>query len=182
VDDFTHERWLPVVGYEGLYEVSDLGRVQSLDRLVRYKDGRKRFYPSAILKQYVNAGGYPAVGLSRNGKTTPHLVHWLVGKAFLGERPEGQQTLHGPKRQRDNSVANLSYGPPAKNAEDALRDGTRACGTKLPHAKLTDEIVRECRARYAAGGVLMKELAAEFGVETSTMCSAITRATWKHVA
>jgi hypothetical protein len=180
--DLPGEYWVPVVDYEDLYKVSSLGRVSSLDRTIRYRDGRTRFYPGVILNPCVNSVGYLYVGLSRDGKTTPLLVHWLVSAAFLGPRPDGYQTLLGPAGQLDNSVSSLSYGTPAQNVADTLRDGTRAMGTRLPHAKLTDDIVRECRRRHEAGGVMIKSLAEEFGVDKGTMHSAVRGKTWKHVA
>ena len=175
------EHWLPVAGWEGLYEVSDLGQVRSLDRTIRYRDGRVRLYPGQVLKQNLHPAGYPYIGLSRDGKTTQHLVHWLVAAAFLGPRPAGLQTLHGPGGPQDNRVANLSYGTPAQNNLDRWRDGTQVEGSMCPGAKLTEDIVRECRVRYAAGEMI-KSLAAEFGVNTSTMNVAIHGKTWKHVA
>ena len=175
------EHWTSVIDWEDLYEISDLGQVRSKDRMIHYRDGRTRFYPGTILKQCINKNGYPYVGLSRDGKTTRQLVHWLVGSAFLGPRPDGYHTRHGPGGPGENKVTHLSYGTVIQNAEDTLRDGTRAIGTRLPQAKLTDDIVRECRARYAAGGVTIKDLADKFGVSTSTMNFVIRRKTWKHV-
>lgn len=60
------EQWKPVVGLEGWYEVSDLGRVRSVDRLVEYSDGRKpRLWPSVVLRQQPDKDGYPVVNLRR---------------------------------------------------------------------------------------------------------------------
>lgn len=156
------ERWLPVPGYEGLYEVSDLGNVRPVRRL---------------LKPQVNTHGYLSVTLSRSGKTKTIPIHVLVCDAFLGPRPVGQERRHGPGGQRDNSVANLSFGTPPENQRDRVRDGTTNRGERSANAKLTAAIVAECRARYVAGQT-QASLAAEFGVTTGAMCNAIRGKTW----
>lgn len=164
------ERWLPVVGYEGLYEVSDLGRVRRL-----WRKGPKP------LKQNLKPE-YLGIILWRNGEGWTVLVHILVARAFLGPRPEGHQVCHGPAGKLDNRLVNLSYGTASKNhGADMHRDGTIQMGVRHVRAKLTDEIVRECRRRAAAGEA-KAALAREFGVHNRTMRDAVTGVHWKHVA
>jgi hypothetical protein len=91
------------------------------------------------------------------------------------------ETRHGPAGKLDNSVANLSYGTRPQNAADKYRDGTQIMGSAIPVAKLTEDIVRECRARRAAGGVTWQALADEFGVSRRAMFFAVSGRTWKHV-
>src|SRR5947207_9146057 len=91
VADHT-ERWLPIVGYEGFYEVSDLGWVRSLDRLVGGPQGpASRIFPGRILKQYTQKPprDYPSVNLSRESVPTVCPVHRLVLEAFAGPCPDG---------------------------------------------------------------------------------------------
>lgn len=172
MDETTPEHWLPVVGYEGLYEVSDLGRIYSIPR-PGVRGGMLR--PTS-------RNAYLCVGLSRAGSRTTPAIHVLVARAFLGPRPDGQYVCHGPAGPRDNSVANLSYGTPAKNCgPDRYRDDTILIGTRAPIAKLTDEIVRECRIRVAAGEP-KAALAREFGVSKTAIIFAVRGTTWKHVA
>ena len=125
--------------------------------------------------------GYRRVSMYRDAKHTLRSVHILVAAAFLGPRPEGMEVRHGPNGKLDNTLANLSYGTPIENARDRKRDGTHCEGTRLPQAKLTEDAVRECRARYAAGGVTHQLLADEFGVGQGAMWCAISGKTWKHV-
>lgn len=175
-------RWLPVAGYEGLYAVSDKGQVRSLDRVVRTRDGRVRRCHGKLLAQSTIAKGYRTVTLSRDGLRDSFAVHRLVGEAFLGPLPPDMETRHGPGGHGDNSVDNLSYGSAAENEADKRRDGTHREGSAIPWAKLSDALVRECRARYRSGGVTVADLAAEFGVAMQTMHEAITGKTWRHVA
>ena len=104
-----------------------------------------------------------------------------MADVFLDPRPAGMEILHGPAGRRVNSAINLSFGTSAQNSADMERDGTTLKGTAVYIAKLTEDIVRTCRIRYAAGGVTVQLLADEFGVSMQTMWDAIHRRTWKHV-
>lgn len=167
------ERWLPVPGYEGLYEVSDLGRVRSLPRnTTRGK----------VLKQANDGGGYLFVGLSRNGRTSLRKVHHLVLEAFSGPRPEGMQGCHGPGGRSDNRATQIYWGTLSRNyGADKVRDGTDSNGERNGRAKLTAAIVIVARRRSAAG-MATNALAREYGVHPKAMKDAITGKHWRSVS
>ena len=103
------ERWKPVVGWEGFYEVSDWGRVR---RIV----GQHR------------SGGYPAVTLSIPGRPTKRIrVHLLVLEAFKGPRPYRCEALHGNDIAYDNRAVYLRWGSRREN----LADGRRIIAERL---------------------------------------------------
>jgi hypothetical protein len=186
--DDASERWLPVPieGCEGYYEVSDLGRARSLDHRAQWRGQGWYVKRGRILKATPTTRGYLHVTVSsfRDGKRkhlTP-LIHRLVLEAFVGPCPEGQEARHGPGGQLDNRLVNLCYGTKVQNAQDKRRDGTYVEGTISVNAKLTEDIVRECRSRYAAGDGDTVSLAREFGVSQYTMWRAIHRKAWQHVA
>ena len=79
------ERWEDVAGYEGVYQVSNLGRVRSLDRLVQYSDGRKYIYKGKIIKptKNKNRSDYLYVMLSYNQKRIYKSLHRLVAETFI---------------------------------------------------------------------------------------------------
>ena len=77
------EIWKDILNYEGLYKVSNLGRVKSCDRKVIYKDGRLYSYKSKVLKQSLNTKGYKVVCLSKKGISKCNQVHQLIAIAFL---------------------------------------------------------------------------------------------------
>lgn len=177
------ERWLPVVGWEDLYEVSDLGRVRSLPRVVERRGKYEAHVriSGRILKPSYD-GPRATVGLCRDGKSQTFSVHRLVTRAFLGPCPEGMEVCHGPAGRLDNSLTNLSYGTHLKNCgEDMRRDGTIPAGIRNASAILTDEIVLECRAR-AAAGESRRALAIEFGVAEDTIADAVAGVKWRHLA
>ena len=117
------EKWRAVVGYEGSYEVSSLGGVRSLDRVVTYPNGVKRKFEGRFLKLAIGQGGYPSVQLKINGVRKSAFVHHLVLEAFVGPRPDGCIALHWDDNRNDNRVENLRWGTHSENRRDAVRNG-----------------------------------------------------------
>jgi hypothetical protein len=174
------EVWLPVVGYEGLYEVSDQGRVRGLARMKKSKNGSQSLWPARVLKQFKRCPRYWSVRLSREGKAVNYNVHSLVAQAFLGEKPEGLIVLHGADGSLDNSLANLNYGSYKQNSLDKHRDGTYLCGERCHSSKLTESQVQEIR-RQSAAGALQQSLAETFGIGQTAISAIIRRQTWAHL-
>ena len=178
------EEWRPVQGAQGRYEVSNLGRVKSLKRVV-YCGTRKgkpayRTVPEKILKIGFDSDGYHQVLIAnKEGEKFKSVkVHQLVAAAFLGEQPLGSWVLHGPKGKQDNTVANLYYGTPAQNVQDKWRDGTIIVGEQHHKSKLTQEDVLAIRDRHAKG-MTMKEIAKIYGVNQTAIHKIIARVNWK---
>ncbi|WP_197515486.1 NUMOD4 motif-containing HNH endonuclease [Mycobacterium sp. E1747] len=118
------EKWLPVVGFEGWYEVSDQGQIRSLERTIVRKDGRVQIAKGCVLRHGTAGAGYAAVGLHRNGTALTRYVHALVMEAFVGSRPPGYQTRHLNGNPRDCRLVNLAYGTAVENAADKVLHGT----------------------------------------------------------
>jgi hypothetical protein len=108
------EIWLPVVGYEGFYEVSSEGQVRSLPR----QGTRGR-----VLKPSRSRWGYMNIGLRKDGANRTRAAHMVVGEAFLGPRPAGLETRHLDGNPANNAAANLQYGTKSENARDRIRHG-----------------------------------------------------------
>lgn len=125
------EKWLPVVGYEDSYEVSDHGRVRSLARECPAKiPGQTRTVPAKMLTPYQHGRKHFYVTLSRGGAIKKHKVHRLVLAAFVGPCPEGQFALHWNDDRTDNTLANLRYGTHSENMRDRLRNGNDPNGSR----------------------------------------------------
>lgn len=118
----TGEQWRPVVGYEGLYEVSDHGRVRSLDRITRTGNG-DRLYRSRFLEGYISLG-YRRVALTRGGKSVHYLVHRLVLEAFVGPCPDGMEGCHNNGDRADARLSNLRWDTRLANIRDKFEHGT----------------------------------------------------------
>lgn len=125
------EQWRPVVGWEGLYEVSDMGRVRSTDSIVDERDRwggvRSRAVKGRILSTTpVKRHGYPRLTLSRNGRRRPVKVATLVAEAFIGPRPAGMEVCHWDGDRVNSRLCNLRYDTPRANRMDSIRHGTWA--------------------------------------------------------
>lgn len=145
----TEEVWRDVPGYEGLYQVSNMGRVKSLPRLadrVYSRTGKSYPWrvPEKILAQAKGRLRYPSVNLRKDNASHTMFVHWLVAGAFLGPCPVGQVVRHLDGDNRNNTVKNLSYGTPSQNFQDEYE-------YRGYHWKLTKDDVKEIRRRYESG-------------------------------
>lgn len=109
------EEWRPIAGYEGLYEVSDHGRVASLP---------KPTWPTRrILRPGTERGGYPYVTLRASGRQLHRKIHHLVCEAFNGPRPAGSVTRHLDGDPTNNTPTNLVWGSYSDNNLDMVRHG-----------------------------------------------------------
>jgi hypothetical protein len=136
-DQITVERWLPVVGYEGLYEVSDWGNVRSLDRISR----RGRTLRGRPLAQTKCIYGYLSASLLKNGERKLVKIHKLVLEAFVCPRPEGMEVCHNNGHGADNRLSNLRWDTHASNNRDRVKHGTAPWLniTHCPHGHEYDE-------------------------------------------
>lgn len=115
------EQWKPVIGYEGFYEVSDLGRVRSVERIVKSssRNGGYRRRPSKIIFQNLKKTGYLMVCLSKDGKVKTHLVHRLVATAFCPKGEGQDQVNHINLNKKDNRASNLEWCTCLENVHHA---------------------------------------------------------------
>lgn len=150
----THiEEWRPIPGYEGHYEVSSMGRVKSVKRVLA--DGR--MWREKILKPWHDGGGYKQVYLSKNAVATSRHIHFLVASAFLGPRPDGNEIRHLNGDNNDNRIANLAYGTKSDNMLDAVRHGTHGEAKKthcIRGHKLEDPNLRAAAKKRGARACL----------------------------
>lgn len=123
------EQWRPVVGWEGLYEVSDRGRIRGLDRWIRNSHATF-LYRGRILKLPIGKRGYPTVRLCNGPVQRTYNVHRLLMAAFVGPRPNGFDICHNNGIRTDNRLDNLRYDSRSENAFDSVRHGTNKWSRK----------------------------------------------------
>lgn len=117
----NNETWKDVQDYEGLYQVSDLGRIRSLGRIANAKNGSKQTKKSRILVQEITMYGYCRVRLfDCNGKAKHYLVHRLVISAFNGA--SDLSVNHINEIKTDNRLCNLEYCTSKENCNHGTRN------------------------------------------------------------
>lgn len=120
------ETWKDIAGYEGLYQVSDLGNIRIMDRMRRGRVGNYYFKTGGIKKTHLNHEGYVRTGLTNSdGLSATHTVHRLVGLAFV-DNPLGLPELnHINGIKTDNRAVNLEWCTASENQLHAFRTGLK---------------------------------------------------------
>ncbi|SCC11074.1 NUMOD4 motif-containing HNH endonuclease [Rhodococcus qingshengii] len=136
----TQERWKSVVGYEGYYEVSDHGRVRSVDRTVVSSVGIPSRRRGCGISAGLTTRGYLGVGLSRDGESKPFSVHRLVAAAFCERVADGDVVRHLDGNKENNRAENLAWGTDSENMIDQVRHGNHLHARKA-HCPRGHELV-----------------------------------------
>lgn len=177
-DQSIAEEWRFVRGYDGRYQVSNLGRV----RRVVSKYGHRCDPKILRATPCVSRGGYLRIGLREDGRKRLHQVHRLVLEAFIGPPPfAGAQAAHLDNNPQNNDVRNLAWMSCRDNLRMRDAAGTAPKGERNNKAKLTNVSVQDIRRRRAAGES-GASLAREYGVCKNTVWNIVHRQNWTHVA
>ena len=150
------KQWLPVMGYEDSYEVSDEGEVRSLDRLIPAKLGSTRKAKGSVLKPSLLSNGRLQVRLYKHGKSVWHRVHRLVAEAFIPNPEELPFVLHWDDNPKNNAASNLRWGTRSDNVMDMVRLGTHHLSSRT-HCKNGHEYTPENTGPGARGSRRCRE-------------------------
>lgn len=163
------EEWRDVPGYEGLYQVSNCGRVRSFHR-----DG-------CILQPSPNPKGYLNLTLSKHGVQETATVHKLVALAFIGQCPEGCEINHIDLDKSNNVPSNLEYLTKKANLLHADKAGAlRIRGSQNAGSKLVESDVYRIREMVRQG--ISTSLVAEmFGVSAPSISNIKAGRSWRHL-
>ena len=177
--------WKPIPDYETSYEASTEGQIRSLERIVSYtrRDGRcvERKYLSKTLKPGLNSRGYEIVSLcDADNRHHTRAVHRLVLETFVGLKQPGQECRHLDGNIRNNALINLCWGTAAENMADKIAHGTWVRGSRVGNSRLTEQQVREIKARLA-----QKEshasIALDYDVKTVTISAISADRNWSWI-
>ena len=117
------EIWKDVIGYEGLYQVSNLGRVKSLDRYVFNSRWNIKIHKQVMfLRPHKNNKGYKLLSLTKNNKSKSFQVHRLVALAFIPNPFNKEQVNHINGIKDDNRVENLEWNTAHENMKHAYKN------------------------------------------------------------
>lgn len=191
-EELQSEEWRPILGYEGLYSVSSLGRVWREPNTYGCRNGRFR-------KPQWTTAGYFFLWLSKDNQVKSWHIHDLVTLAFFGPKPDGLCVNHKDGVPTNNRVGNLEYVTYRENAMhalDVLGQRAKICGDNHPlrrrpelakrgenchYHKLTEDDVRQIRAAYKPGVTTLKELAEQWNVTFATIGRIVRRDSWTHI-
>lgn len=168
------ETWKPVVDWEGLYEVSDAGRIRSIARI---NPRNKQIMGGGLIKPIMGSRKYLVINLSKTGQRKQYFVHKLVLEAFISKRPEGCHACHNDGNTVNNQLNNLRWDTVKNNHSDKKKHGTHQYGERIGNSKLTEDIVRYIRQNK----LKPCEARNRFKLSKTNSKKIVNGETWKHI-
>lgn len=154
--DLENEIWKDVVGYEGLYQVSNLGRVYCMPKEWDITCGGKRKYVGNIASVKINnKSKYPVAMLSKNNKVKYVYVHRIAVEAFIGAIPKGLVVNHIDQIRTNNNINNLEVISQSENSLKSILSGK---GYKLKLSKSEVEKIFMLREQGLSSRLIGKEI------------------------
>lgn len=174
--------WKAIPGYEGLYEVSDMGDVRRLPVTIKrmlYGKLIEQRTPGKVLSASKKSV-YPMLALCKDGVPKHKYVHELVALAFIGPRPEGMQVRHRDGDHHNPKLTNLRYGTPTENSMDRHEHGTMLCGVRNPMNRhpvnLIERIIMELTTKT------IKQVSEELSINYSVVRDIRNNRNWKQLS
>jgi hypothetical protein len=180
------EIWKPIKNFEDYYEVSDLGRFRSKDRIIFRSDGKTENRPGRILKNNYYSNGYTQLFLYKENKKHTFIGHRVVAKHFLDDYSENLVINHKNMIRDDNRVSNLEVCSQKENVNKAFEikkwNTNTTPGEKCLFSKLKEKDVVNIRFLYKKGKCIntIYEIYKNI-VSRQTIYKVVNRKTWNHI-
>jgi hypothetical protein len=176
------EIWKDIIGYEGLYQVSSLGRVKSLNGFLETKKGVIKPRKERILCQSTKKNGYKTIMFSLMSKQKRYYIHRLVAIAFIPNKENKLQVNHINGIKDDNCIENLEWCTFFENTKHAMDNNLIKKGEQAYCSKLTEKKVLAIRRLYKINPNFHKtNVAKKLGVRDATIHKIINNTRWKHL-
>ena len=185
------EIWKDIEGYEGIYQVSNIGRIKSFDRMVSNK-GKPYIIKGKIMAQYVRRSknlkqgdGYFAVGLRKEKKQKGYFVHRIIALAFIPNPLNKPTVNHKDGNKLNNNINNLEWATHQENTKHAWKNGlcysNSVHGEEHYRSKLTENDVLFIRECSETNEMSTLELSIKYDVSRSHINRIKRNAQWKHL-
>lgn len=175
------EVWKDIPEYEGLYEVSNMGRVRSLGRYLNVKNGYKAFRKGKMMTPVLNNAGRECLVLYKNKKPQLKQVPHLVLEAFEGPRPTGMECSHKDGNKLNNIHNNLKWDTHLNNIRDKRKHNTQLEGESVKMSKLKEKDVILIRWMLKVKHISHKKISELFNVSRPTITRINTNKIWRHI-
>lgn len=179
------EIWKPVKNYEGIYEISNLGRVKSLPRekYCGHVNSAPQLTKERILKVKKDRLGYSRVKLSKNGISNLKYIHRIIAEAFIDNPKNKGEVNHIDGNKDNNKTSNLEWCSRSENVKHAfeLKLHKTLKGELNNKSKLNKKDVNSIRRIYKESNITQTELAKKYNVTSANIHSIVNFKTWKDV-
>lgn len=157
------EVWVDIVGYEGYYEISNLGNIRGVSRIIKSNWGYcNKPWKSKTLSLCVDSSGYLSVSLSSAGKKKTWRVHVLMSIVFM--KPEsGLQVNHKDGNKLNNKLENLELVTPSENIQHAIDNNL------IPYKRLLEQDIKEIKEMLECRLLTQRQIAKSFKVDRKTI-------------
>ena len=178
-----NELWIDIIGWDGVYQVSNTNKVKSTDGYYFDKNGVKRIRKGKIRKLSIDKDGYLRVGLYKNGSQKNYRVHRLIAQAFIPNIFNLPKINHLNGIKSDNRIENLCWCTDKENTIHSYKMGLQKpiFGEDRPDVILNNSKVLQIRELYSSGKYYQFEIAKLFNVSQTLISKITLRKMWKHI-
>lgn len=178
----SNEIWKDIKYYEGIYQISNIGRVKRLKRSLKRKDGKMYSVKEKILKTSYDRDGYLFITLRKDEKHKGFRVHRLVAQAFISNITSKETINHLNGIKDDNRVENLEWCTRSENNKHARKNGLNEVkGERCHLSKVTENEVYIIKGLLKHTTLSQKEIAKIFNVDQTNISCIKNNKTWKHI-